>query len=205
MNLSLLVNHALWTTLIAGLISVAYSVLLTFNVLSKPRGDKKMNDIADAIQEGAAAYMKKQYSVVAIIGILIFVLLYFAFNPITAVGFAIGAVFSTIAGVVGMNIAVRSNIRTAQAAKKGLSSAFSLAFQGGEITGLMVGGLALLAVGGFYFLLSRSGASSLQPLVALGFGGSLISAAVMCSPTFASSPTVSPMCWPASGSSRATR
>lgn len=175
MNLSLLVHHALWTTLIAGLISVAYSVLLAFNVLSKPRGDKKMNDIADAIQEGAAAYMKKQYSVVAVIGILIFALLYFVFNPITAVGFAIGAVFSTIAGVVGMNIAVRSNIRTAQAAKKGLSAAFSLAFQGGSITGLMVGGLALLAVGGFYFLLSRSGISSLQPLIALGFGGSLIS------------------------------
>lgn len=175
MNLSLLVNHALWTTLIAGLISIAYSVLLALNVLSKPRGDKKMNDIADAIQEGAAAYMKKQYSVVAVIGILIFALLYFVFNPITAVGFAIGAVFSTIAGVVGMNIAVRSNIRTAQAAKKGLSAAFSLAFQGGSITGLMVGGLALLAVGGFYFLLSRSGISSLQPLIALGFGGSLIS------------------------------
>ncbi|MDO8620779.1 MAG: sodium-translocating pyrophosphatase [Candidatus Levybacteria bacterium] len=175
MNLSLLVNHALWTTFVAGFISVAYSVLLAFNVLSKPRGDKKMNDIADAIQEGAAAYMKKQYSVVAVIGIFIFAVLYFVFNPITAVGFAIGAVFSTIAGVVGMNIAVRSNIRTAQAAKKGLSSAFSLAFQGGSITGLMVGGLALLAVGGFYFLLSRSGTSSLQPLVALGFGGSLIS------------------------------
>ncbi|MEK7450803.1 MAG: sodium/proton-translocating pyrophosphatase, partial [Patescibacteria group bacterium] len=175
MNLSILVNHALWTTLIAGLISIAYSVLLAFNVLSKPRGDKKMNDIADAIQEGAVAYMKKQYSVVAVIGILIFALLYLIFNPITAVGFAIGAVFSTIAGVVGMNIAVRSNIRTAQAAKEGLSAAFSLAFQGGAITGLMVGGLALLAVGGFYFLLSRSGVSSLQPLVALGFGGSLIS------------------------------
>jgi len=133
-----------------------------------------MNDIADAISEGASAYMKRQYLVVAVIGILIFALLYFAFNSLTAIGFAVGAIASTIAGVIGMSVAVRSNIRTAQAAKKGLKEAFSLAFNGGAVTGLMVAGLALLSVAGFYMFVERQ-TSSLQPLIALGFGGSLIS------------------------------
>lgn len=134
-----------------------------------------MNDIADAISEGASAYMKRQYTVVAIIGVIITVVLYFAFGAITALGFVIGAVFSTIAGVVGMSVAVRSNIRTAQAAKKGLASAFNLAFQGGAVTGLMVAGLALLSVAGFYWILENYAGGDLQPLIALGFGGSLIS------------------------------
>ena len=134
-----------------------------------------MNDISDAIEEGAVAYMKRQYTVVAGIGVVIAAILYFAFNPITAAGFAVGAVFSTIAGVIGMSIAVRSNIRTAEAAKKGLAAAFNLAFQGGAVTGLMVAGLALLAVSGFYFVLERYAPGNLQPLIALGFGGSLIS------------------------------
>ena len=175
MNLSFIVNHALITSVAAGLLAIGYSILLILNILAKPRGDKKMNDIADAISEGAAAYMKRQYKIVAIIGAIIFVLLFFLLTPITAIGFLVGAVFSSLAGIIGMSIAIRSNVRTAQAAKTGLASAFSLAFKSGAITGLMVAGLALLSVAGFYFILIRIGASNLQPLIALGFGGSLIS------------------------------
>jgi K(+)-stimulated pyrophosphate-energized sodium pump len=175
MDLSLLLQHKLVISFGAGILSILYALFLSYRVLSHERGDKKMNDISDAIQEGAGAYMKRQYTVVGIIGVIIAAILYFVFNPITAIGFALGATFSTIAGVIGMSIAVRSNIRTAQAAKKGLGPAFNLAFQGGAVTGLMVAGLALLAITGFYSVLERYDSANLQPLIALGFGGSLIS------------------------------
>ena len=175
MNLSFILDHKLIVSVLAAILSILYAFFLSYRVLSNDRGDKKMNDISDAIEEGAVAYMKRQYTVVAGIGVVIAAILYFAFNPITAAGFAVGAVFSTIAGVIGMSIAVRSNIRTAEAAKKGLAAAFNLAFQGGAVTGLMVAGLALLAVSGFYFVLERYAPGNLQPLIALGFGGSLIS------------------------------
>ena len=175
MDLSFIVNNAIIVSVVAGFLAIGYSILLTLNVLSKPRGDKNMNDIADAIKEGATAYMKRQYKVVAIIGAVIFAALFLAFGLMSAIGFAIGAIFSAIAGIVGMNVAIRSNVRTAQAAKIGLSSAFSLAFKGGAITGLMVAGLALLSVASFYGVLIHTGTNSLQPLIALGFGGSLIS------------------------------
>lgn len=135
-----------------------------------------MNQISDAISEGANAYMKRQYTVISFIGLIIFLILFFVFGKFTAIGFAIGAVFSAIAGIIGMSIAVKSNIRTAQAAKSGLEKAFSLAFAGGSVTGFMVAGLALLAVSGFYLLLTTfSKSASLQPLVGLAFGSSLIS------------------------------
>ncbi len=175
MSLSLILDHKLIFAMLASIISIVYGLYLTFDVLKKPKGEKKMNDISDAIAEGAGAYMKRQYSVVGIIGIVIAIILYFAFDWITSLGFIIGAVFSGIAGVIGMNVAVRSNIRTAQAAKKGLAAAFSLAFKGGAVTGLLVAGFALLSVSGFYSLLERVANGSLQPLIALGFGGSLIS------------------------------
>jgi K(+)-stimulated pyrophosphate-energized sodium pump len=175
MNLSFILEHKLIFSVAASLLSITYGLILTISVLKNPRGDKKMNDISDAIAEGASAYLKRQYAVVGIIGVIIAVILYFVFSPITAAGFAIGAIFSAIAGVVGMNVAVRSNIRTAQAARKGLSAAFSLAFRGGAVTGLMVAGFALLSVSGFYWILERVANGNLQPLIALGFGGSLIS------------------------------
>lgn len=176
MNLSFILTKPVAFAIGAGLISILYGLFLTYKVLSNPRGDKKMNDIADAIAEGATAYLATQYKTVAIIGAIIFAIMFFALGPISAVGFAIGAIFSATAGIVGMNVAVRSNIRTSQAARKGLAQAFSLAFQGGAVTGLMVAGLALLAVSGFYYGMKITGnASSLQPLIALGFGGSLIS------------------------------
>ena len=148
MDLSLIFQHKLIISLLAGVLSIAYAIFLAFRVLSNERGDEKMNAISDAIAEGAMAYMKRQYTVVAIIGVLIAVILYFAFGLITAGGFVVGAVFSAVAGVIGMSVAVRSNIRTAQAAKKGLAAAFDLAFKGGAVTGLMVAGLALVAVSG---------------------------------------------------------
>lgn len=175
MNVSFFIQNAFVLTIGASILSIVYGLFLTLRVLSQPRGDKKMNDIADAVSQGASAYMKRQYTVVFIIGVIIFGALYAAFNEVTAIGFAIGALFSTIAGVIGMNVAVRSNIRTAQAARSGLSAAFGIAFSGGAVTGLMVAGLALLSVSGLYFYLADTGIKSLEPLIALGFGGSLIS------------------------------
>lgn len=178
MNLFLSLLNPLYIAVGAGFLSIFYGLLLTVKVLAKPRGDEKMNAIADAIAEGAAAFLKRQYTVVAGIGLLIFVVLYFAFNIYTAGGFAIGAIFSAAAGIIGMNVAVRSNIRTAQGAKKGLSEAFSIAFSGGAVTGLMVAGLALLSVSGFFLFLSNLNLpvdERLRALIGLGFGSSLIS------------------------------
>ncbi len=175
MNLSFITQNATAIAILASVLSLVYAYFQTKKILKNPRGDRKMNEISDAIQEGATAYMKRQYTVVAIIGIVIFAILYYVFNIWTAAGFAIGAIFSSVAGIIGMSIAVRTNIRCAQAAKRGLSSAFSIAFDGGSITGLMVAGLALLAVSGFYLVLEKVNPNNLQPLVALGFGGSLIS------------------------------
>lgn len=177
MDLSFIINNSLYVAMGAGALSMVYGFILTMRVLSHPRGDKKMNEIADAISEGATAYMKRQYTVIAGIGAIIFVILLLAYNFPTALGFAVGAIASAISGIIGMGVAVRSNIRTAEAAKKGLEKAFSLAFSGGAVTGLMVAGLALLSISGFYYLLGifYPDSDSLQPLVALGFGGSLIS------------------------------
>ena len=175
MNLSFLINNALLLSIGASLLSILYAVFLAFRVISKPRGSADMNAIADAISQGASAFMKRQYSVIAVIGLVIFAILYFVYDQTTALGFAIGAIFSAAAGVAGMTVAVRSNIRTAQAAKSGLSQAFSLAFQGGAVTGFLVSGLALLSVSGLLYFLSQGNNFSLSPLIALGFGGSLIS------------------------------
>ncbi|OGH02572.1 MAG: sodium-translocating pyrophosphatase [Candidatus Levybacteria bacterium RIFCSPHIGHO2_01_FULL_37_17] len=175
MDLSFILANKLLLSVSAALLSIAYGAYLAYTVLKQPKGDAKMNEISDAIAEGANAYMKRQYSVVAVIGIVVFAILYFTFGVFSAIGFAVGAILSAVAGVAGMAIAVRSNIRTAQAAKTGLPSAFSLAFKGGAVTGLLVAGLALLSVAGFYWVLETYTPGDLAPLVALGFGGSLIS------------------------------
>lgn len=176
MDLSFIVNNAVQIALFSGVISILYGFYLSFVILRSPRGDAKMNDIADAISEGAVAFMRRQYLVITLIGAAIFAILFFLFDFYTALGFAIGAIFSGIAGVVGMTIAVKSNIRTAEAAKSGLSPAFGMAFKGGAVTGLMVVGLAIISVAGFYFFLSTQDSTpNLAPLIALGFGGSLIS------------------------------
>ena len=177
MNLSFLLTNGLTIAIGAGIVSILYAVFLSYRVLSHPRGNAAMNEVSDAVALGANAFMKRQYSVIGVIGIIIFAVLFYVFGLITAVGFAIGAIFSAVAGIIGMSIAVRSNIRTAQAATKGLSQAFGLAFSGGAVTGLIVAGLALISVAGFYDFLSSNGTAitNLRPLIALGFGGSLIS------------------------------
>jgi len=169
--MDILFANPIITAIFASLVSIIYGLFLISKVVSQPRGDNKMNEISDAINEGADAYMFRQYKIVGIIGLIVIVILYSIFGLLTAIGFAIGAVFSAIAGIIGMSVAVRTNIRTAQAAKKGLNSAFSLAFSGGSVTGFMVVGLALLAISCFYFFTTQN----LQPLIALGFGSSLIS------------------------------
>ena len=176
MNLSFIINNALQICLGAGALSILYGLFLSLRILQNPRGDEKMNAISDAISQGASAFLKRQYAVVSLIGLIILAVLYLVFGLYTALGFAIGAIFSAVAGIVGMSIAVRSNIRTAQAAKTGLSQAFSMAFNGGAVTGFMVCGLAIISVAGFYlFLNAQDSTPNLTPLIALGFGGSLIS------------------------------
>lgn len=160
--------------LLSGIAAIVYGVIQTRRIMKLPKGTPDMVSISDAIAEGAQAYLKRQYIVVGIIALVMTVVLYFALGWISALAFVIGAVFSALAGFVGMNVAVRSNVRTAEAAKKGLQRALTVAFNGGSVTGLMVSGMALLAVVGTYFLIIKTG-SNFVPLAALGFGGSLIS------------------------------
>ena len=163
-------------SIICAIFAVLYSAFLTYKILKLPKGTPAMIEIADAISEGASAYLKRQYTVVGIIAAIIFLILIPTLGTFSAVSFLVGAILSAIAGFVGMNVAVRTNVRCAKAAQKGLGSALSTAFSGGAVTGLMVAGLALLAVAGTYLFLSISiNSTNLTPLVALGFGGSLIS------------------------------
>jgi K(+)-stimulated pyrophosphate-energized sodium pump len=163
---------------VVGLLS---GIALIYIVLKKPTGTEKMNQIAAAIQQGALAYLNRQYSVVSIVGVVLAVILYFALGWQNALGFVIGALLSGAAGYIGMHTSVRANIRTAQAATKSLSEAFDVAFKGGAITGLFVASLALLSVTGFFLFLEAiaPGEANLQSnvrvLISLGFGASLIS------------------------------
>ncbi|MBI4714202.1 sodium-translocating pyrophosphatase [Candidatus Uhrbacteria bacterium] len=154
----------------AGILALLYGVALIQWILKRPAGEGKMKGIALAIQEGANAYMSRQYKMIAGIGIVIFFILGFALNWTLAIGFLVGAVLSSLAGFIGMSVSVRSNVRTAEAAKHGLSAAMDVAVRGGSVTGLFVVGLALIGVAGFY-----AATGDVQALVGLGFGGSLIS------------------------------
>ncbi len=170
-------NTYLILSILASLGSVGFGVYLTAEILKLPLGTPKMNAIADAIKEGAQAFLKREYTTIGLLSLVIVVILGMTLGWMSGVAFAIGALFSAIAGFIGMNVAVRANIRTAQAAKQGLAKALSVAFSGGAVTGLMVAGLALLSIAGTYIVLQTYGAGEvdLKPLVALGFGGSLIS------------------------------
>lgn len=162
----------------AGILAVIYGIFQSVRILKQPKGTSDMITIADAISEGARAYLKRQYQVIAIIAFVLALILYFTIGTLSSIAFIIGAVFSAAAGFIGMNISVAANIRCSQAAKKGLSQALNIAFAGGSVTGLMVAGLALLSLSVTYLLLTinQGGtAVNLSPLVALGFGGSLIS------------------------------
>src|SRR4030042_3556808 len=165
------IDQRLYWVLAAGAVALVYAIFLTTLVLKEPAGNKKMREIAQAIQEGASSYLRRQYLVIAAVGIVIFLILWLPVGkPVAAAGFVIGAIASALAGYVGMNVAVRANSRTANAAQVGLGKALSIAFRGGAVTGMVVVGLALISVAGFYFV-----TRDIQALVGLGFGGSLIS------------------------------
>ncbi|MFH1838540.1 MAG: sodium-translocating pyrophosphatase [Candidatus Kuenenbacteria bacterium] len=159
-------------TLLCAVAAIIYSLILTRWILKKPVGDEKMQSIAKAIQEGAKAFLNRQYKTIGIVTIIIAIILCVipSLGYIVALGFLIGAIFSGLAGYIGMNISVRANVRTCEAAKNGLNDALDVAFKSGSITGFLVAGLGLLAVTGFYFIFN-----DLRALIGLGFGGSLIS------------------------------
>jgi K(+)-stimulated pyrophosphate-energized sodium pump len=166
----------LWFALACALLALGYGFVSVKWILAQPDGNERMREIALAIQEGASAYLNRQYTTIAVVGVLLTAALYWALNWETAVGFLIGAVFSGLAGYIGMNISVRADVRTAQAANNGLNAALQVAFRGGAITGLLVVGLGLLGVAGYYALLVYLGSEDpLHALVGLAFGGSLIS------------------------------
>jgi K(+)-stimulated pyrophosphate-energized sodium pump len=153
-----------------GIIGILYAIGMAGVVKGAPAGNEKMNEIAGAIQEGAVAYLNRQLKSITIAGVIIFILIYAGLGGKTAIGFAVGAIASYLAGYIGMRVSVLANVRVAEAAKKGLAAGLDLAFKGGSVTGMIVAGLALTAVAGYY-----AATHDVIALVALGFGGSLIS------------------------------
>ena len=172
-------GQALWIALSASVVAIICGVVFSLQIIKESDGNDRMREIAGAIQEGAQAYLNRQYSTIAIVGIVIFILMGVSgIGWASAIGFAIGAVFSGLAGYIGMGISVRANVRTAQAAHQGMNAALSVAFRGGAVTGLLVVGLGLLGISGYFLILRSTGVSvddSLHALIGLAFGGSLIS------------------------------
>ena len=174
-------DHPVLFALVCAAVAVAYGIGLTVWLLGRPDGNDRMREIAHAVQEGAAAYLRRQYTTIAVVAIVPFLLLgfYHKLGWGTAVGFLVGASLSAAAGFIGMNVAVRSNVRTAEAARHGLRPALNVAFRAGSVTGLLVVGLGLLGVAGYYWALTgwlnHQSTDAIDDLVGLAFGGSLIS------------------------------
>ncbi|MDA8167651.1 MAG: sodium/proton-translocating pyrophosphatase, partial [Actinomycetota bacterium] len=177
-----LYNHGVVIAIVCALAAIAYSTILIWWVLKLPAGNEKMQEIAGAIQEGAKAYLNRQYRTIAMVGVVVFavLLIFLGYNSgwdigvKTSVAFLVGAVLSGTTGYIGMMVSVRANVRTAEAARGGLKSAMLVAFRGGSVTGLLVVGLALLGVAGYFAAMGAS-ALDVKNLIGLGFGGSLIS------------------------------
>lgn len=163
-------NTSVIFAIVSSIVAIAYGLFLVRLILKKPAGNERMKEIAQAIQEGAKAYLNRQYKTIAVIAGVLFLILWPTLGLATAIGFLVGAVFSALAGYIGMNVSVRANVRTAEAAHKGLGAALTLAFNGGAVTGLLVVGLALLGVAGFYAI-----TNDIVALIGLAFGSSLIS------------------------------
>eukprot|EP01035_Chromulina_nebulosa_P016706 gene16706-22158_t len=172
---------SLWVIIGCGLLSIVYGIWAIQSVMSSDAGNARMQEIAAAIAEGAQAYLKRQYITIGMVGVVVLVILWFLLGSLTALGFLIGAVLSGVAGFIGMNVSVRANVRTAQAATKSLAAGLDVSFKAGAVTGMLVAGLALLGVAIYYMVLT--GPMKLAPesrvvidaLVALSFGASLIS------------------------------
>ncbi len=167
-------DFVLWLAISSGGLAIAFGLVVIAWILNQSAGSERMREIAAAVQTGARAYLNRQYTTIAMAGAGLFVILWLSLGLHTAIGFAIGAILSGMAGYIGMNVSVRANVRTAQAATQGLEQALAIAFRGGAVTGLLVVGLGLLGVAG-YFMYLGANEQALHALVGLAFGGSLIS------------------------------